>query len=59
MKYSEIISDNLSEAGWSWGYLSAVDSDGRLIFVADAHRGDFRRSVYSGRARLKPKFYAC
>ena len=40
VKYWEIIADNLSKAGWSWGRVSAVDSHGRTIFVADAHRGD-------------------
>ena len=29
------IADNLSKAGWSWGCVSAVDSEGRTIFVAD------------------------
>jgi hypothetical protein len=32
------IADNLSKAGWSWGCVSAVDSRGRTIFIADAHR---------------------
>jgi len=27
MKYWEIIADNLKKAGWSWGYVSAVDSE--------------------------------
>jgi hypothetical protein len=40
MKYWEIVADNLSKAGWSWGCVSAVDSDGRTIFIADAHRDD-------------------
>jgi len=40
VKYWEIIADNLSKAGWSWGCLSAVDSRGRTIWIADAHRGD-------------------
>ncbi len=39
MKYWEIIADNLSKAGWSWGCVSAIDSNGRTIFVADAHPG--------------------
>jgi hypothetical protein len=42
MKYWEIIADNLSKAGWSWGCVSAVDSQGQTIFVADAHRGGQR-----------------
>ena len=37
VKYWEIIADNLSKAGWSWGCVSAIDSRGRTIFVADAH----------------------
>jgi hypothetical protein len=43
--YWEIIADNLSKAGWSWGCVSAVDSCGRTTFVADAHRGDGKRFV--------------
>ena len=45
MKYWEIIADNLSKAGWSWGCVSAVDSRGRTIFIADAHRDDEKRYV--------------
>jgi hypothetical protein len=40
VKYWEIIADDLSKAGWSWGGVSAIDSNGRTIFVADAHHGD-------------------
>jgi hypothetical protein len=36
--YWEIITDNLSKAGWSWGCVSAIDSNGRTIFVADPRR---------------------
>ena len=45
MKYWEIIADNLSKAGCSWGCVSAVDSNGRTIWIADAHRGDGQRFV--------------
>ena len=38
MDYWELIAEKLSKAGWSWGCVSAVDSRGRTIFVADAHR---------------------
>jgi hypothetical protein len=38
VKYWEIIADRLSKDDWSWGCVSAVDSCGRTIFVADAHR---------------------
>jgi hypothetical protein len=45
MKYWEIIADNLSKAGWSWGCVSTVDSCGRTIWIADAHRVDGKRFV--------------
>jgi len=45
MTYWEIIADNLSKAGWSWGCVSAIDSRGRTIFIADAHRGDGQRFI--------------
>jgi hypothetical protein len=38
VNYWKIIADNLSKAGWSWGCVSAVDSDERTICIADAHR---------------------
>jgi hypothetical protein len=41
----ETIADNLSKAGWSWGCVSAIDSSGRTICVADAYRGDGKRFV--------------
>jgi hypothetical protein len=34
----EIIADNLSKAGWSYGYVSALDRQGGTIWIADAHR---------------------
>jgi len=45
LKYWEIIADNLSKAGWSWRCVSAVDSHGRTIWIADAHRGDGQRFI--------------
>jgi hypothetical protein len=45
MKYWEIIADNLSKAGWSWGCVATVDSNGQTIFVADAHRDNGKRFV--------------
>jgi hypothetical protein len=45
VKYWEIIADNLSKAGWSWGYVSAVDCEGRTIWIADAHRDNGKRFV--------------
>jgi hypothetical protein len=45
MKYWEIIADNLKKGGWSLGYVSTIDSEGRTIWIADAHRGDGKRFV--------------
>jgi hypothetical protein len=45
VKYWEIIADNLSKAGWSWGCVSAIDASGRTISIADAHRDDGKRFV--------------
>ena len=45
MKYWEIIADNLSKAGWSWDCVSAVDLNGRTIFISDTHRGEGKRFV--------------
>jgi hypothetical protein len=42
-RYWEIIADNLSKAGWSWGCGSEIDSNERTIWIADAHRGDGKR----------------
>jgi len=43
MKYWEIIADNLTKAGFSVGWVSALDGKGRTIWIADAHRGDGNR----------------
>jgi len=37
VKYWEIIADNLHDAGWSLGWVSAVDCQGRTIWIVDAH----------------------
>jgi hypothetical protein len=52
VKYCEIIADNLSKAGWSWGCVSAIDSNGRTIFIADAHRDDGKRYVVRADEKL-------
>jgi hypothetical protein len=51
-KYWEIIADNLKRRGWSLGWVSAVDSSGQTIWIADAHRDDGKRFVV--RADEKP-----
>jgi hypothetical protein len=52
MKHWEIIADNLSKAGWSWGCVAAVGSDGRTIWIADAHRDDGKRFVVHADEKL-------
>jgi hypothetical protein len=47
-----MIADNLSKAGWSWGCVSAVDSGGQTIFVADAHRDAGKRFVVRADGKL-------
>jgi hypothetical protein len=37
VKYREIIADKLSESGFSLGWVSAVGSKGRTIWIVDAH----------------------
>jgi hypothetical protein len=49
----EIIADNLSKAGWSWGCVSAVDSEGRTIWITDAHWGDGQRFVVRADEKLR------
>jgi hypothetical protein len=41
----EIIADKLSKAGWSLGYVSAVDCNGQTLWIADAHRDDGKRFI--------------
>jgi len=45
VKYWEIIADNLKKAGWSYGYVSALDVEGRTIWIVDAHRDDGKRFI--------------
>jgi hypothetical protein len=52
VKYWEIIADNLSKAGWSWGCVATVDREGRTIFVPDAHRGNGQRFVVHAEEKL-------
>ena len=52
MKYWEISADRLSKAGWSLGWVSAIDSQGRTIWIVDAHRDDGRRFVVHADEKL-------
>jgi hypothetical protein len=52
MKEWEVVAHNLKKAGWSLGWVSAVDSEGRTIWIADAHRGDGKRFVVRANEKL-------
>jgi hypothetical protein len=64
VKYWEIIADNLKKRGRCWGYVSAVDSEGRTIWTADAHCGGRRFVVHADEKltaflELERAIYAC
>jgi len=44
-RYWEIIANNLKKRGWSLGWVSAIDSEGRTIWITDAHRDNGKRFV--------------
>jgi hypothetical protein len=48
----EIIADDLSKAGWSLGWVSAIDRKGRTIWIVDAHRDDGKRFVVHSDEKL-------
>jgi hypothetical protein len=50
--YWEIIANNLKKRGWSLGWVSALDSCGRTIWIADAHRDDGTRCVVCADEKL-------
>jgi hypothetical protein len=52
MKYWETVADNLSKAGWSLGWVSALDCEGQIIWIADAHRDDGKRFVARANEKL-------
>jgi hypothetical protein len=52
LKYWESIADNRSKAGWSWGCISRVDSNGRTIWIVDAHRDNGKRLVVRADEKL-------
>jgi len=51
MNYWEIIADNLSKPVGNWGCVSAIDSNERTIWIADAHR-DGKRFVVRADEKL-------
>ena len=53
VKYWEIIADNLSKAGWSWGCVATVNREGRTIWVVDAER-NAQRFIVCADEKLTP-----
>jgi hypothetical protein len=51
MKYWKIIADNPKKRGWNYGCVSAIDSSGRTIWIADARR-DGKRFVVRADEKL-------
>jgi hypothetical protein len=52
VRYWETIADDLSEAGWSWGCVSAIDSNARTIWIAGAHRDNGKSFVVRADEKL-------
>jgi hypothetical protein len=42
----------LKKARWSLGWVSAIDSEGRIIWIVDAHRSDGRRFIVRADEKL-------
>jgi len=59
IKSWEIIADNLKKAGWSYGYVSALDREKRRIWIADAHHGDGKRFVVHADEKLTAFLTGC
>ena len=52
VKYWETIADKLSKAGFNWGCVAAIDSEGRTIWIVDAHRDNGKRFVVRSDEKL-------
>ena len=52
MKPWETIADHLKKAGWSYGYVSVIDSNGRTIWIADAHCSGGKRLIVRADQKL-------
>jgi hypothetical protein len=48
----EVVADNLKKAGLSSGWVSALDLEGRTIWIVDAHRADGKRFVVRADEKL-------
>jgi hypothetical protein len=48
-----LIANNLKKRGWSLGWVSALDSHGRTIWIADVHRNNGKRFVVRADEKLR------
>jgi len=64
VKSWESIADNLKEAGWNLGWVSALEREGRTIWIVDAHgygkrfivRSDEILAAFGELQRAMPEF---
>ena len=52
MRSHSVASGTAGKAGWSLGWVSALDAQGRTIWIVDAHRGDGNRFYRTRRRKL-------
>jgi hypothetical protein len=52
VKYWETIANRLMKAGWSLGWVSAVDSQGRTTWIVDAYRSEGKRFIVHADEKL-------
>jgi hypothetical protein len=52
VKSWEIIAENVRKAGWSWGWISSTDHEGRQFWVVAAERGDAGRFIVRADEKL-------
>jgi len=47
MTHDDILTDELQDAGWSYGHGAFMDTEtGKLLCVADAHKGDMKAKAH-------------
>ncbi len=46
------VAGDLSKVDWNCGCVSAIDSNGRTIWIVDAHRGDGKRFIVCADEKL-------
>jgi hypothetical protein len=46
------VNHRIIKAGWSWGCVAAIDSNGRTFWITDAHRDDGKRFVVHADEKL-------